>query len=87
MTTTWTYILPTLCSVYVCVSRYITALTDSEDDELSDTEQEASQEQPEDKCKVLLEKVDRLHQGTESDKRESLDILLEQREEVHNFHW
>ncbi|XP_067465594.1 regulator of microtubule dynamics protein 2 [Thunnus thynnus] len=59
---------------------YMTALTDSEEEELSDAEP-GVEEQPADKLSVLLEKIDRLRQGTESDKRESLDILLEQREE------
>lgn len=66
-----------------CASRYITALTDSEEDELSDSEHD-EQQRPEDKLYVLLERIDRLRQGTESDKRESLDILLEHREEVRN---
>ncbi|XP_076599930.1 regulator of microtubule dynamics protein 2 [Chaetodon auriga] len=59
---------------------YMTALTDSEEEELSDAEQR-DEEQPADKFSVLLEKIDRLHQGTESDKRESLNLLLEQRDE------
>lgn len=64
-----------------CAFRYITALTDSEEEELSDSEHD-DRERPEDKLNVLLERIDRLRQGTESDKRESLDILLEHREEV-----
>ncbi|XP_069545986.1 regulator of microtubule dynamics protein 2 [Brachyistius frenatus] len=62
---------------------YITALTDSEDEEPCDAEQrdEEQPEQPADKLSVILERIDCLHQGSESDKRESLDILLEQREE------
>lgn len=63
----------------------MTAFTDSEEEEQSDTEQR-EREQPADKLYVLLERIDRLHQGTESDKRESLNILLEQREEVCNSH-
>ena len=59
----------------------MTALTDSEEEEQSDAEQK-DEEQPVDILHVLLEKIDCLHQGTESDKRESLNILLEQREEV-----
>ncbi|KAM7408226.1 hypothetical protein PAMA_002088 [Pampus argenteus] len=59
---------------------YMTALTDSEEEELSDAEA-GDTEQPADKLSVLLEKVDRLHQGTDSEKRESLNILLEQRGE------
>lgn len=62
----------------------MTALTDSEEEEESDAEEETDKEQPEDKLCVLLERIDRLHQGTESDKRESLKILLEQREEVRS---
>lgn len=56
-------------------------MTDSEEEELSDSEHD-DRERPEDKLNVLLERIDRLRQGTESDKRESLDILLEHREEV-----
>ncbi|XP_030012540.1 regulator of microtubule dynamics protein 2 [Sphaeramia orbicularis] len=59
---------------------YITALTDSDEEELSDAEQR-DEEQPADKLSILLERIDRLHQGTDSDKRESLSILLEQQEE------
>lgn len=59
----------------------MTALTNSEEEELSDAEQ-GDDEQPADKLSVLLERIDRLHKGTESDKRESLNVLLEQREEV-----
>ncbi|XP_023152489.1 regulator of microtubule dynamics protein 2 [Amphiprion ocellaris] len=59
---------------------YMTALTDSDSDEPSDAEQR-DEEQPVDKLSVLLERIDRLHQGSESDKTESLNILLEQREE------
>ncbi|XP_022073038.1 regulator of microtubule dynamics protein 2 isoform X2 [Acanthochromis polyacanthus] len=59
---------------------YMTALTDSDEDEPSDTEQR-DEEPPVDKLSVLLERIDRLHQGSESDKTESLNILLGQREE------
>lgn len=59
----------------------MTALTDSEEEEQSDAEA-GGEEQPADKLSSFLERIDRLHQGTESDKRESLNILLEQREEV-----
>ena len=61
--------------------RYITALTDSDEEELSDAEQ-TDEEQPADELSALLERIDRLHHGCESDKRESLNILLEKREEV-----
>ncbi|XP_056903909.1 regulator of microtubule dynamics protein 2 isoform X1 [Takifugu flavidus] len=59
---------------------YITALTDSEEEELSDSDQD-DQHQPGDELYILLRRIDRLHQGTDSDKRESLHILLEQREQ------
>ncbi|XP_045927444.1 regulator of microtubule dynamics protein 2 [Micropterus dolomieu] len=59
---------------------YMTALTDSEEDELRDAE-EGDREQPADKLSVLLERIDRLHQGTEGDKKESLNLLLEHRRE------
>ncbi|MED6276994.1 hypothetical protein CHARACLAT_008672 [Characodon lateralis] len=58
---------------------YMTALTDSEEDE-SD-EEERAEEQTQDGLSVLLDRIDRLRQGSESDKRESLNILLEQRDE------
>lgn len=69
------------CSVFVCASRYMTALTDSEEDELRDAE-EGDREQPADKLSVLLKRIDSLHQGTEGDKKESLNLLLEHRREV-----
>ncbi|XP_039994270.1 regulator of microtubule dynamics protein 2 isoform X2 [Xiphias gladius] len=59
---------------------YMTALTDSEEEEQSDAEQR-DEDQPVDMLSVLFERIDFLHQGTESDKRESLNILLEQREQ------
>lgn len=61
--------------------RYITALTDSEEEELSDA-QESDEEEPADQLSVLLEKIDCLHKGSDKEKRESLDLLLEHREEV-----
>uniref|UniRef100_A0AAQ4QWC4 Regulator of microtubule dynamics protein 2 n=1 Tax=Gasterosteus aculeatus aculeatus TaxID=481459 RepID=A0AAQ4QWC4_GASAC len=62
---------------------YMTALTDSEEEEQSDAEEEDEDEeqQPANKLCVLLERIDRLHQGSDSDKRECLDLLLEQRAE------
>lgn len=62
----------------------MTALTDSEEEEQSDAEEEDEDEeqQPANKLCVLLERIDRLHQGSDSDKRECLDLLLEQRAEV-----
>lgn len=59
----------------------MTAFTDSDEEEPSDIEA-GQEEQPLNKLGVLLEKIDRLHQGTESDKRESLGLLLEHRDEV-----
>lgn len=59
---------------------YMTALTDSEDEEQSDEERKVEDQIP-DKLSVLLERIDRLRQGGESDKRESLNVLLEQRDE------
>lgn len=59
----------------------MTALTDSEDEEQSDEELKV-EEQSADKLSILLERIDRLRQGGESDKRESLSVLLEQRDEV-----
>ncbi|XP_076025356.1 regulator of microtubule dynamics protein 2 [Genypterus blacodes] len=59
---------------------YMTALTDTEEEEQSDTD-EREEEQPVDKLSVLLERIDCLHHGTEIDKREGLNVLLEQRKE------
>lgn len=65
----------------MCPDRYMTALTDSEEEEASEGQQ-WDKKQPRDELSVLLEEIDRLHEGTESDKRESLSILLKQRVEV-----
>ncbi|XP_068183883.1 regulator of microtubule dynamics protein 2 [Antennarius striatus] len=68
---------------------YMTALTDSDDEELSDAEQ-TSGEASVDRLALLLERTDGWHKGTESDKRESLNILLEHREEfgqISAFLW
>ncbi|TNN34188.1 Regulator of microtubule dynamics protein 2 [Liparis tanakae] len=62
------------------VFRYITALTDSEEEEPSD-EEPVDEEQPADELCVLLESIDGLRQGPESDKRRSLELLLRRREE------
>uniref|UniRef100_A0A3P9HRG5 Regulator of microtubule dynamics protein 2 n=1 Tax=Oryzias latipes TaxID=8090 RepID=A0A3P9HRG5_ORYLA len=59
---------------------YMTALTDSEEEEPNEGEQ-GDKKQPEDELNVLLKEVDRLHEGTEFDKRESLNILLKQEAE------
>uniref|UniRef100_UPI0037E87460 regulator of microtubule dynamics protein 2 n=1 Tax=Semicossyphus pulcher TaxID=241346 RepID=UPI0037E87460 len=59
---------------------YITALTDSDEEELSDAQQ-SEEEQPADQLTVLLERIDCLHKGTDSEKRESLSLLCEHREE------
>lgn len=69
---------------FTCAYRYMTAFTDSDEEESSDTELR-QEEQPTSKLGVLLEKIDRLHKGTESEKRESLDVLLEHRDEVSCF--
>lgn len=59
----------------------MTAFTDSEEEEPSDTEH-GDPEPLADKLDLLLESIDRLHQGSDSDKRQSVHVLLEQREEV-----
>ncbi|XP_071769391.1 regulator of microtubule dynamics protein 2 [Centroberyx gerrardi] len=59
---------------------YMTALTDSEEEEPNDAGQRG-EEEPVDQLTVLLETIDTLHHGTETDKRESLNTLLEKREE------
>lgn len=53
----------------------MTAFTDSDEEETSSPE-------PTNKLVDLLKEIDRLHHGTESDKRKSLDVLLEHRDEV-----
>uniref|UniRef100_A0A3B3ZV28 Regulator of microtubule dynamics 2 n=1 Tax=Periophthalmus magnuspinnatus TaxID=409849 RepID=A0A3B3ZV28_9GOBI len=62
---------------------YITALTDSdEDEEEAVTERRGGEERPLlDQTLSLFERVDRLHQGSECDKRESLSLLLQHREQ------
>ncbi|XP_061693272.1 regulator of microtubule dynamics protein 2 [Syngnathoides biaculeatus] len=60
---------------------YITALTDSDEEEQSDDEQWDERQKTRDKLPCLLERIDSLHQGTDSDKRESLHILTALREE------
>lgn len=62
----------------------MTAFTDSEEEEPSDTER-GDGEPPADELCLLLERIDRLHQGSDPDKRQSLRVLLEQREEVCHF--
>lgn len=62
----------------------MTAFTDSDEEKLSDTEL-GQAEQPTNKLGDLLKKIDELHQGTESAKRESLELLLEHRDEVSCF--
>ncbi|XP_056148149.1 regulator of microtubule dynamics protein 2 [Lampris incognitus] len=59
---------------------YMTALTDSEEEEPSDFGQ-SGKEEIVDKLLVFLDRIDILHQGTESDKRESLNTLLKEKEE------
>ncbi|XP_038140065.1 regulator of microtubule dynamics protein 2 [Cyprinodon tularosa] len=59
---------------------YMTALTDSDEEDQSE-EEETAEEQTAEKLSVLFERIDRLRQGDESDKRETLNILLEQKEE------
>lgn len=66
---------------FVYVFRYMTALTDSDDELPSDVEQQ-DEERPPDALSILLERIDRLHRGSESDKKESVEILLQHREEV-----
>uniref|UniRef100_A0A1A7YY19 Regulator of microtubule dynamics protein 2 n=1 Tax=Iconisemion striatum TaxID=60296 RepID=A0A1A7YY19_9TELE len=60
---------------------YITALTDSEEEEEPSEEEESCEEQPEVQLAVLLDRVDRLRLGSDCEKRESLNMLLEQKEE------
>lgn len=68
-----------MCCVWAF--RYITALTDSDEDEQSDTSLR-DEEPPVESLSLLFEKIECLHQGSESDKKESLSILLEKKEEV-----
>lgn len=68
---------------------YITALTDSDEDEQSDTSLR-DEEPPVESLSLLFEKIECLHQGSESDKKESLSILLEKKEELgqnSNYLW
>lgn len=60
--------------------RYITALTDSEEEE-SDDERKPLQE-PVDELMALLQKADRLHSCNGAEKAQGLNALLERKEEV-----
>lgn len=60
--------------------RYITALTDSEEEE-SDNERKPLQE-PVDELMALLQKADRLHSCNGAEKAQGLNALLERKEEV-----
>ena len=69
----------------IVLSRYMTALTDSDEEEPSQgspSQEEEAEEEPVDQLVVLLERVDALHRGDSSGKRQSLDTLLEKKEEV-----
>lgn len=69
---------------------YITALTDSDEEEEEEREGEEEEaphrqregERPLDHPHTLFEKIDQLHHGSESEKRESLSLLLQQRQEL-----
>ncbi|XP_077350783.1 regulator of microtubule dynamics protein 2 [Festucalex cinctus] len=60
---------------------YITALTDSDEEDQSDDEEWDERQETLDNLTCLLERIDSMHQGTDADKRESLSILTTQREE------
>ncbi|CAL8256813.1 unnamed protein product [Lota lota] len=60
---------------------YMTALTDSDEEEPNRPSQEEEEEEPVDQLVVLLERVDALHRGDSGSKRQSLDTLLEKKEE------
>ncbi|KAJ0067302.1 hypothetical protein NL108_016071, partial [Boleophthalmus pectinirostris] len=73
---------------------YITALTDSDEDEeeaVAERRRRGEEERPPlDPNAALFAKIDRLHQGPESDKRESLGLLLQHRQQLgqnSNFLW
>ncbi|XP_010769565.1 regulator of microtubule dynamics protein 3-like [Notothenia coriiceps] len=59
----------------------MTALTDSDDEEEPSDAEQSDEEKPVDTLCVLLERIELLHQGTDSEKRESLQLLLENRDE------
>ncbi|KAJ8014551.1 hypothetical protein DPEC_G00041410 [Dallia pectoralis] len=59
---------------------YITAFTDTEEDEQSENE-DSEDEVTVDEFSTLLERVDVLHSGTDGDKRECLSILLDKRQQ------
>lgn len=66
-------------------SRYITALTDSEEEEKSEadeSQEEVTVIEPLDEFSALLERVDALHNGTDGDKMECLRTMLDKRTEV-----
>lgn len=70
-------------------SRYLTALTDSDEDEPGspagshqEGEEEEGGEQPVDGLVVLLESVDALQQGDDGSKKKSFETLLENKVEA-----
>ncbi|XP_030235319.1 regulator of microtubule dynamics protein 2 [Gadus morhua] len=70
---------------------YMTALTDSDEEEPSpgsprqeEEEEEEGEEEPVDQLVALLGRVDALHRGDSCGKRQSLDALLEKKEEYGN---
>ncbi|KAG9344407.1 hypothetical protein JZ751_011077 [Albula glossodonta] len=67
-------------------SLYMTAQTDTEEEEVgeggkAEAELEGDIGEEKDNLMVLLEQVDSLHDGSESEKKEGLTLLLEKKEE------
>lgn len=69
-----------LTVLFTVFYRYITALTDSEEEE-SDDERKPLQE-PVDELMALMQKADRLHSCNGAEKAQGLNALLERKEEV-----
>lgn len=63
--------------------RYITALTDTEEE--GESEEDRKNAEPLDELLVLLKKVDVLHACNGPEKKEGLSTLLERKEEVERF--
>lgn len=68
---------------FVCFScfRYITALTDSEEEEDDDVGHKV--QEPVDELAVLLQRADELHKSNGAEKKEGLTALMEKKQEVN----
>lgn len=74
------YRVPAITVFSTLCCRYITALTDSDEDQ-SDEDRKPVKE-PVDELTALLQKADRIHSCNGTEKAQGLDLLLEKKDEV-----